>query len=288
MHFKAIPPAQSPQEVQSRHEGNRQAWNQAAQEYTADNEQRVRDLQAGKSNLHPVERRNLARLGPFKDWCQRAIHLQCASGYDTLSLVLEGVHEVVGVDISDGHIENARLTSEQLNMPATWYRCDILATPDELNGTADLVYTGRGAINWLHDIDAWANVVQRLLKTGGILHLLEDHPASWLFDQDSETLVASELDYFNHAESNQGWPSSYLGNEGSSLGPDGIPVTKQHTKYERLWTMANVVQALISAGLTIEYFSEHPEPYWDAFPQLRSNLKAKIPLTYSLIARKTT
>ncbi|MEM8533468.1 MAG: class I SAM-dependent methyltransferase [Chloroflexota bacterium] len=287
MHFKEIPPAQNTQEVQARHEGNRQAWNEAAQEYAADNEQRVQNLQAGKSNLHPIERRNLARLGPFKDWCQRAIHLQCASGYDTMSLVLEGVHEVVGVDISDGHIENARLTSERLAMPATWYRCDVLATPVELNGTADLVYTGRGAINWLHDLGSWASVVQRLLKTDGILHLLEDHPASWLFDQDSETLVASNLDYFNHVESNQGWPSSYLGDEGSSLGPAGTPVTEQSTKYECLWTIANVVQALINAGLTIEYLGEHPEPYWDAFPQLRSDLKAKIPMTYSLMAQKT-
>ena len=95
-------------EVRFRHDSNRVAWNEAAQSYTTENKERVRLLKAGKSSLHPVERRNLERLGVLNRWCKRAIHLQCASGYDTLSLVLEGAREVIGVDISEIHINNAK------------------------------------------------------------------------------------------------------------------------------------------------------------------------------------
>lgn len=165
-------------EVRARHQDNRRAWNEGAQSYAADNEARVQLLREGKSNLHPVERANLGRVGPLKAWCERAVHLQCASGYDTLSLLLGGAREVVGVDISDVHIGNARWTSEKLEVPATWFCCDVLDTPAELNGTADLVYTGRGAIYWLHDLKGWAEVVARLLKPNGVFSLLEDHPAS--------------------------------------------------------------------------------------------------------------
>jgi len=48
----------------------------------------------GGSNLHPIERANLGDLRP---WCRAAIHLQCASGRDTLSLWNEGAGRVVGV-----------------------------------------------------------------------------------------------------------------------------------------------------------------------------------------------
>jgi hypothetical protein len=98
-------PADSSEQVRQRHEANRVAWNDGAAAYTGDNAARLARLRAGQSSLHPLERRHLARFGPLGDWCRRAIHLQCASGEDSLSLWLEGAHEVVGVDISDVHIE---------------------------------------------------------------------------------------------------------------------------------------------------------------------------------------
>lgn len=266
-------------EVRFRHQSNRAAWNEAAQTYTEENEERVRRLRDGQSSIHPIERRNLERLGRLSKWCHRAIHLQCASGYDSLSLILEGAREVVGVDISEIQINNARWTIEQLNMPAQWFCCDILDTPIELNETADLVYTGQGAICWIHDIDAWANVVARLLRKGGVLSLLDDHPASWLFSQESERLEASGLNYFAHAEANQGWTDQYIGDLGKS-------VTEHAIKYERLWTIADVFQALVKAGLVVEYLGEHPDEYWSAFPKLNAQDKSKIPMTFSIVARK--
>ena len=59
---------------------------------------------------------------------------------------------------------------------ASWYCCDVLAAPPALDGTADLVHTGRGALYWMMDLDAWDRVVCRLLKPGGKLHVFEGHP----------------------------------------------------------------------------------------------------------------
>ena len=272
-------PAAGPAEVRARHEANRAAWNEGAAVYRRENEARVRALKEGKSNLHPIERENLARYGPLAEWCERAVHLQCASGYDTLSLLLEGAQEVVGVDISDVHVENARWTAAQLGANATWYRCDVLDTPAALEGTADLVYTGRGALCWLHDLEGWAGVVARLLKPGGIFHLLDDHPASWLFSQATETLTASGVHYFAHAESGKGWAEEYIGNQGKSA-------AEHATKHERLWTLADVFQALTRAGLVVVHLGEHAEEYWEAFPKLPASEKAKIPMTFSIMARK--
>ncbi len=263
-------------EVRARHQDNRRAWNEGAIRYTAELEETIAFIRSGRSSLHPIERANLGDLRP---WCRVAIHLQCASGQDTLSLWNEGAAQVIGVDISDVHIANARRLSEAVGAPATWYCCDVLDTPHELDGMADLVYTGRGALCWLHDLDGWAAVIHRLLKPGGIVHVFDDHPAAWLFDASAETLVASGVNYFGHAEWNQGWPDTYIGDLGR-------PVAELARKHERLWPLATVFTALRRAGLTVELFGEYPEDFWDSFPRLRPELRGRIPKTFAMLARR--
>jgi SAM-dependent methyltransferase len=269
-------------EVRARHESNRAVWNEGALHYTTEMAATIAFISEGKSNLHPIERRN---LGELRSWCKTAIHLQCASGKDTLSLLNEGVSRVIGVDISDKHIENARQITAALEntgrqIQAEWIRYDVLDTPHELDGTADLVYTGRGALCWIHDLDKYAQAAARLLKPGGVYHVLDDHPITGLFDLEIETYVFRGVSYFGHWESSVGWPSTYIGD---SL---NIPVEQQSTKYERGWNLMEIFNALSRAGLIVEYLGEHPEPYWDIFPNLKPELRGIIPLTFSMLARK--
>jgi SAM-dependent methyltransferase len=271
-----------PGEVQARHAANRAGWNEGARHYTAQIAETIAFIQQGQSNLHPIERRN---LGELRAWCGTAIHLQCASGRDSLSLLNEGVGRVIGVDISDVHIQNARQISAGLAalgrpLAAEWIRCDVLETPHALDGTADLVYTGRGALCWLHDLRSYAQVVARLLKPGGVYHVLDDHPFTGLFEMEADHLVFRGASYFGHAEESVGWPSTYIGD---TL---GIPVEQQSVKYERGWNLMDITHALLGAGLELEYLGEHAEPYWDNFPNLQPELRGKIPLTFSLRARK--
>jgi SAM-dependent methyltransferase len=185
----------------------------------------------------------------------------------------------VGIDISERHIENARRMAAALGAPAIFHRSDVLDAPPELNGTADLVYSGRGALCWLHNIDAWATVVDRLLKPGGILHLLDDHPVSWLFDPDADRLAPSGYDYFtSEVQSSRGWPASYLSLD--------IADEQQSIKHERLWTLAQLHQALVDAGLIVERLGEHPESYWPAFVNLADDVRRTIPNSFTIVARK--
>ncbi len=273
------PPARDTAEARSRHESNRLAWNEAATRYAEEIEETIRFLREGGSNLHPIER---GMLGDLHAWCRRAIHLQCASGRDTLSLLNEGVREVVGIDISDAMIANAVATCEALGSrarSARFIRCDVLDAPANLDGGFDLVYTGRGAICWILDIDAWAAVVFRLLKPGGLLCLFDSHPATYLFDNEAAELVPTGIDYFRHAEISRGWSSGYLGDL-------PIPTGLQSAKHERLWPIGATVTALLGVGLGIEHLGEHPDPYYDGFPRLPPELSARLPMTFSILARK--
>ncbi len=273
-------PASTDEEVRRRHAANKASWEQAAEVYRRELEESLAFLRAGRSNLHPVERRVLEQhLGPPGEWCRRAVHLQCASGKDTLSLWNDGVDEVVGIDIAETHIANARWLTEQLDAPAAWYRCDVLDTPRDLDGIADLVYTGRGAIGWVHDIDAWAAVVARLLRPGGVMCLFDDHPASNLFDADAAELAWSGVSYFGSAAGGTGFSESFI--EHLGVAEDEILVN-----HDRLWTVAKVFSAVRGAGLEVVHLGEHPEQYWEGFPHLSEEDAARIPQTFSLLARR--
>jgi len=272
-----VEPASSPEEARARHASNRGAWNEGAAYYTARVDETIEYIRAGNSNLHPLEKAVLGNLG---DWCESAIHLQCASGRDTLSLWVEGAQRVVGVDISEVMIENARRTAAALNAPAQWYRCDVLETPAELDGTADLVYTGRGALNWIQDIGAWGAVVGRLLKPGGLVSIFEEHPTAWLFRQDTEDpRVEPGIDYFRTAWESRGWPPEYIGELDR-------PTAELALKYDRMWNFADIFSALRGAGLVVEHLGEHPEGYWNAFPVLADVYRGRFPLTFSMLARR--
>ena len=176
----------------------------------------------------------------------------------------------------------AEAKGRALNAPATWYRSDILETPHELDGTADLVYTGRGALCWIMDLDAWARVVARLLKPGGKLYLYEGHPVSemWTMEDATYILDPDYGDYFaDQVIASSGWPTTYIGDLGR-------PEEEHATKHERCWRLSKIVNSVIGAGLTLTRLDEHPDLFWDRFPNMPPEMVRRLPQTMSLLATK--
>ena len=202
-------------------------------------------------------------IGDLHGRCRRAIHLQCAGGRDTLSLWNLGADEVIGVDISPRMLDLAARLTAATGAPARWIECDVLDTPHELDGTADLLYTGRGAIMWLQDLDAWAAVLRRLLAPAGRLVIFDAHPAEWLFDTDDDGYwVATDYDYFAGPEASKGWAPEYI----DAL---SIPEDDQSWKFARAWTLGEIVTALLGAGLRLERVTEHPVDWWGGHGNVR-------------------
>jgi SAM-dependent methyltransferase len=250
------------------------AWDLAAAIYERDEEHDLAFLRSGGVSLMPPERRHLGRLG---SWCRRAIHLQCAGGKDTLSLWNLGAVEVVGVDISERMIASAARKSAALHAPASWHCSDILELPAELNETADLVYTGKGALPWIMDLTAWSRGVARLLRPGGSLYLFEGHPLDWVWDLEAAAyrLDSQRGDYFSPGLSDQRWPAPFLARLNS-------PGAEPPRAWETQWTLGDIINSLVEAGLRLRRFEEHPDLYWDQFPNLAPDLARRLPHTFSL------
>jgi len=263
----------------SKHAETGAVWNETAAIYERDEARDIERLRSGENMLMPPERRSLGDLSP---WCHRAIHLQCAGGTDTLCLWRLGAAEVVGIDISERMIAVAARKATALGAPASWHCCDVLGTPHALDATADLVYTGKGAIPWMMDLAAWAAVVARLLKPGGRLYIFEGHPLDFVWHEQASTYQLDDRhgDYFlDSVVTDRGWPTW-------SAPVQNHPKKEQMHVHERQWTLGQVMNSLIEANLKVERFEEHPEPFWDQFKNIPKELMRRLPHTFSLLMRK--
>ena len=259
------------------HAANREAWDEAAERYEGWFDEAVELIASGGTNLLPPE---LELLGDLHGRCRRAIHLQCAGGRDTLSLWNLGAGEVIGVDFSPRMLKLATRLSTTVGAPARWIEADVLDTPHELDGTADLVYTGRGSLMWLQDLDAWAAVLYRLLAPGGRLVLFEGHPAEWLFDVGEDGgWVATDYDYFAGPEASKGWAPEYI--DQLSIDDDD-----QAWKFARAWTLGEIVTAILGSGLRVERVAEHPTDWWNGHSNVREEERGRVPLSFSVLARR--
>jgi SAM-dependent methyltransferase len=222
-------------------EANRRAWNEIAQVRHA-----KRPLAAffaeGNSTL---DARELQAAGEVRG--RRLLHLQCATGEDTLSWSVAGA-DATGVDISEEQIKLAQQKAAAAGLSTRFLAADIYALPTDLQaGSFDYVYTSGGVMVWLPDLTRWAQVVAAALKPGGIFLLFEEHPiASCLWIDNGQLQV--ESDYFGRGrpELSSGWWHFQGGEEA------------KETKFEFSWPLGDIVTALARAGLRIERLEEFP------------------------------
>ncbi|HSR40731.1 MAG TPA: class I SAM-dependent methyltransferase, partial [Longimicrobiales bacterium] len=143
----------------------------ARAKYRDETEDHLAFLRDGGHPLLPPEERALRPHLPGA----RVVHLQCSHGLDTLGLLNAGAARVTGLDISGEMIRLAREKTRALGWSATFVRSDVLDPPEELLGSADLVYTGKGALPWVMDLAAWAGAVARVVRPVGRVWVFEGH-----------------------------------------------------------------------------------------------------------------
>ncbi len=264
-------------DVRGMHAANRAAWDEAAERYEGWLAEAIKLIGSGGTNLFRPE---LELIGDLHGSCRRAVHLQCAGGRDTLSLWNLGAESVVGIDHSPRMLDLARRLCTAVGAPAHWIEADVLDTPAVLDGTADLVYTGRGSLMWLQDLDAWAAVVRRLLSPTGRFVLFEGHPVEWLFDVDADGWwTVTGHDYFAGPEASKGWDPGYIDRL-------SIPDAEQHWKFARSWTLGEVITALLGSGLQLHRVTEHPTDWWGGHGDVRVEERGRIPLSFSVLATR--
>ncbi|MER7150254.1 class I SAM-dependent methyltransferase [Streptomyces lydicus] len=264
-------------------EANRARWDERVALHTAsdfyDQERfrRVRDV------LRAFE---TAEVGDVTG--RSLLHLQCHFGQDTLSWAHRGAARVVGLDFSEPAVEAARELAAELGYGpdrAAFVAADVYdaaeAVPDD---AYDIVYTGIGALNWLPDLERWADTAASLVAPGGFLYLAEFHPLCDALDDETGSRIVH--DYFSRDAWVDEVPGSYTDFDAQTV--NNRSVEWQHP-------IGEVVSALAGAGLRLEFLHEHDMTMFQRFGALRRaddgfyrfpGDRPRVPLMYSLRASR--
>ncbi|HJP73039.1 MAG TPA: class I SAM-dependent methyltransferase [Pseudonocardiaceae bacterium] len=234
---------------------NRANWDSRAPAHAASPDYGIERFVADPAHLSKVVAFDLPRLGDLTGL--RGVHLQCHIGTDTLSLARLGAR-MSGLDFSSASIAEARTLAERTNTPIDYHIAPVYDAVEVLGAEAyDLVFTGIGALGWLPDIRRWAQVVSGLLKPGGRLFIREGHPMLWTLDETVDPAVP-RYSYFEQEEPLVFTaPGTYVQTETE------LPASTTHE-----WNhgLAEIITALMDAGLRLTQFVEHNSVPWNAIP----------------------
>ncbi len=254
-------------------EANRRMWNETAgihaQGYVRGLQER---LQAPDfSTFDDIERRILAGIG-LKD--KAVIQLGCNNGRELISVKKAGAGRCLGVDVSDQFIAQGRQLAGLAGVQVDFLRSSVYDLTPELDAQFDLVYITIGVLGWLPDLDAFFEIVARLLRPGGQLFLYEMHPILNMFDAAKGLTV--DASYFRTEPFEDA-------NEPDYLHPSQVVASVSYWFPHKL---SDVIGACLSHGLSLTSFEEYGHDISEVYAAFE-RLPNKPPLSYSLVARKT-
>jgi SAM-dependent methyltransferase len=224
-------------------------------------------------------------LGPLAG--KELLHLQCHLGTETVAFAEKGA-KTTGLDFSTESIRRARQLAKDRGLDVTYVEADVHDADTVLDRQFDIVYTGKGSVCYLPDLDRWAAVVAGLLEPGGVLYVVEFHPL----------LYALGVVPVDHRE-DLTLRADYLGGRGpeerdaTRTYTDGPPLAEATVSYEWRHGVGEVVTALTGAGLRIDRLREDERLPWPRWSTMRRDADGwfalpadapKIPLFYAVRA----
>jgi len=262
-------------------EVNRRMWDERVPIHVRSDFYDVEGFRAGQPQVQPFEVDELGALGGC-----RLLHLQCHFGLDTLDLVrMHPTLSAVGLDFSEPALETARQLAAELELGdrVRFVQADVRdAVATVGSGEFDVIYTGKGALCWLPDLNEWAAQCATLLRPGGWLYVCEFHPVGSCLDEDQPTV---KYDYFDTEAIEDQTVGTYA---------DLAAQTVHNVSYEWQHSLAQVFEGILGAGFEMRFFHE-----WDhtLFQLTRWLIKGRdgryrwpgagrLPLMYSLKAQK--
>lgn len=225
----------------------------------------------------------LREVGPV---CGKSLlHLQCHFGLDSLAWVREGAR-VTGIDFSPVAIEAAQRLSQQSGLAADFICSDVYNLQTDLKGSFDIVFSSIGVLCWLKDLDAWAEVIAYYLKPDGFFYLMDGHPLIYTFEDDHYGQF--KFSYFHRHE-------PYFWDAGAPDYMDPEYIT-QHPSYEWQWSVSDIINAVLKAGLQLTFFNEFGAMEDPVYPDMIQradglytfpDLPVPLPIIFSLKAQQT-
>jgi SAM-dependent methyltransferase len=232
---------------------NKELWENRTEAHLKSEHYDVSGFLKGRETLDPIDIREVGNVES-----KTLLHLMCHFGLDTLSWARHGA-DVTGVDISESAIAAAKELAKKANLDAEFIQSNVYNLPDNLKGQFDIVFMSEGVLVWLPDMEGLFQIVSHFLKPGGFLYLRDFHPFFYIFDDESDEKDPQvRYPYFRgNAPMKFEFDSSYA---------SGDHELKKMPQYEWNHPVSSIINGVVKAGLTIQFFNEFP---FIKFPYLK-------------------
>lgn len=226
---------------------NKTAWEYNAYDFWLKKEGTPAEL-AQRIKADPE--RMLRRFRSYFDGCegQRIANICGSNGKKAVPLALLGA-EVTVFDISEDNRRYALELAEAAGTVLYYELGDVLETDlEKYGGYFDVVFMEGGVLHYFHDIDAFMDIMHRLLKPGGRMICSDFHP----FTKVADTLKLEQkaVGYFS-TEVFEGEMAH------ARFFPEEIRRQMPRCSY-RKYTISEILNAVIGAGFALKRFDEHP------------------------------
>ena len=244
---------------------NKKAWEYNAYEFwvrqsgtPAESAQRAKDNPVGM----------LRRYAGYFDQYQglRIANICGSCGKKAIPLALLGA-QVTIFDISEDNRRYALEVAKEAKAPIDFVLGDVLEIDLTRYGSCfDVVFMEGGILHYFHDIQAFMNIMNALLKSGGKMICSDFHPFTKMsdslqFEQPTMSYFAQEVFEAEMAH--------------ARFFEKDIRERMPKCSY-RKYTISEIINAVLGSGLVLERFDEHPA--WT---------NPDVPGEFTLVARKT-
>ncbi|WP_201361353.1 class I SAM-dependent methyltransferase [Dictyobacter formicarum] len=247
---------------------NQSAWNQAAYDAWV---QRHGPPQVQAARIQKDPQTRLASLNKYLPPIagKKVINLLGSHGTKAIALAILGA-QVTIVDMSQENAHYAREVAAAARVQLRYLVTDVLKlSPQELDGSYDLVFMELGILHYFVDLAPLARIVQQLLRSGGRLILQDFHPVS--------TKLLSSKGKKHKVSGNYFDKSLHATDVAFSKHLTEKDATDIQQVYQRYWNLGEIITAFAATGLVIQRLDEEPNSKIDDMG---------IPKTFTLVAER--
>ena len=201
------------------------------------------------------------------------IQLCCNNARELLSVKNLGANRCVGIDLTEGFIAQGRELAHAAHQELELYTMDVFNIPESFNDSFDVVYITVGALVWLQHLKEIMNIVNRLLRSKGLLLLYDLHPIFGMFEPSSPNPIVPFYSYFKS--------DPYIEEEWSDYFDRQVKMELKNIGFQH--TLEEIFMSCLDNNIQIREYREYNHDISEVFKMYE---KYRFPMSYILLGQK--
>ncbi|MFE9687366.1 class I SAM-dependent methyltransferase [Streptomyces sp. NPDC006285] len=250
-------------------------WDEAAALHLESSFYAVSEVVSGESSLSSIDSALLANL------TGRCLHPMCHIGTDTVS-ISRIFSQVVGFDYSEKAVRIARRISDRAGSRRCTFTVGDVTRIPAMSSSFDVAFLNWGSLVWIFDLPSVLHELLRVLRPGGHLVIVDQHPASLTFRRgDPPSVMVPTEHYFGDRK---------IAIERKDYA-ERMAAVRYRMVIEARHTMSEILRAVL-AGFHLVDFQEYDSLSWQAYSgmvtsghRLWKKESCPVPLSFSIVAQ---